>query len=186
MKLSNKILNLRKEKGLSQEELAEKIGVSRQAVSRWEGGAAQPDAANLLQLSRLFQVTADYLLDDDREREEAPALDPHAKTKRKERIAGCVAALGALGIFILYILSRIIEVMVPHITYENGEKLYTWKSDLTGHSYLWFIREYDLELLALLFYGLLLGGLIYGLAHHRKVKALMKKGREKLRFAGKK
>lgn len=88
MKLSNKILNLRKEKGLSQEELAEKIGVSRQAVSRWEGGAAQPDAANLLQLSRLFQVTADYLLDDDREREEAPALDPHAKTKRKERIAG--------------------------------------------------------------------------------------------------
>lgn len=76
--------------------------------------------------------------------------------------------------------------MVPHITYENGEKLYTWKSDLTGHSYLWFIRECDLELLALLFYGLLLGGLIYGLAYHRKVKALMKKGREKLRFAGKK
>ena len=41
MKLSNKILNMRKEKGLSQEELAEKIGVSRQAVSRWEGGVSQ-------------------------------------------------------------------------------------------------------------------------------------------------
>ena len=64
MKLSDKIIKLRKENGWSQEDLAEKMNVSRQAVSRWEGAAAQPDAANILQLSKLFGVTTDYLLND--------------------------------------------------------------------------------------------------------------------------
>lgn len=61
MKLSDKILTLRKRGGMSQEELAEKLNVSRQAVSRWELGSAQPDANNILQISKLFGVTADYL-----------------------------------------------------------------------------------------------------------------------------
>lgn len=67
MKLSEKIVKLRKTNGWSQEELAEKINVSRQAISRWEGGTAQPDAMNILQLSKLFGVTADYLLNDEYE-----------------------------------------------------------------------------------------------------------------------
>ena len=50
MKLSDKIIQLRKSNGWSQEDLAEKLNVSRQAVSRWEGATAQPDAANILQL----------------------------------------------------------------------------------------------------------------------------------------
>ena len=62
MKLSDKIVRLRKSNGMSQEELADKLGVSRQAISRWEMGTAMPDATNILQLSRLFQVTTDYLL----------------------------------------------------------------------------------------------------------------------------
>ncbi|MBE6115114.1 MAG: helix-turn-helix transcriptional regulator [Erysipelotrichaceae bacterium] len=65
MKLSDKILNLRKKQGMSQEELADALGVSRQAVSRWEVGTALPDATNILQLSKLFQVTTDYLLHDE-------------------------------------------------------------------------------------------------------------------------
>lgn len=64
MTLPEKIIALRKQRGLSQEELAGRLQVSRQAVSRWEVGSAQPDAHNILQLSRLFGVTADYLLDD--------------------------------------------------------------------------------------------------------------------------
>ena len=67
MKLSDKIIQLRKSNGWSQEDLAEKLNVSRQAISRWEGAAAQPDAANILQLSRLFGVTTDYLLNDEYE-----------------------------------------------------------------------------------------------------------------------
>ena len=65
MKLPDKIAGLRKSRGISQEELAERLGVSRQAVSRWETGSAKPDANNILQLSLLFHVTTDYLLHDD-------------------------------------------------------------------------------------------------------------------------
>lgn len=65
MKLSDKIVRLRKSNGMSQEELADKLGISRQAISRWEMGTAMPDATNILQLSRLFQVTTDYLLNDE-------------------------------------------------------------------------------------------------------------------------
>ena len=62
MTLPEKILRLRKQSGMSQEELAQKLEVSRQAVSRWEVGSAQPDASNILQLSRLFGVTAERRL----------------------------------------------------------------------------------------------------------------------------
>ena len=65
MKMEEKIIMLRKKFGWSQEELAEKVCVSRQAVSRWENGTALPDAQNVLQLSKLFQVSTDYLLNDD-------------------------------------------------------------------------------------------------------------------------
>lgn len=65
MKLSDKIVQLRKANGWSQEDLAEKLNVSRQAVSRWENGTALPDSNNILQLSKLFNVTADYLLNED-------------------------------------------------------------------------------------------------------------------------
>lgn len=65
MKLSDKIVALRKASSMSQEELAEKLNLSRQAVSRWEMGTAMPDALNILQLSKLFGVTTDYLLNDD-------------------------------------------------------------------------------------------------------------------------
>ena len=59
MKLPEKIFDLRKRQGLSQEALAEKLHVSRQTVSRWETGSALPDAGNIVQLSRLFGITAD-------------------------------------------------------------------------------------------------------------------------------
>lgn len=65
MKLCEKIVTLRKSKGMSQEELAYNLNVSRQAVSRWEVGSAMPDAANILQLSKLFCVSADYLLNEE-------------------------------------------------------------------------------------------------------------------------
>ena len=65
MKFADKILDLRKKSGLTQEELAEKLAVSRQAISRWEMGLAVPDASNLLQISQLFKVTVDYLIKDE-------------------------------------------------------------------------------------------------------------------------
>lgn len=67
MKMEEKIITFRKKLGWSQEDLAEKMNVSRQAISRWENGTALPDAQNVLQLSKLFNVTTDYLLNDDYE-----------------------------------------------------------------------------------------------------------------------
>lgn len=76
MILADKIIDLRKKNGWSQEELAEKLGVSRQAVSKWEGAQSVPDMARVLQMSELFGVSTDYLLKDNLEKaapaEEAP------------------------------------------------------------------------------------------------------------------
>ena len=65
MNLSAKLTSLRKQKGLTQMDLAEKLNVSRQAISRWEVGTAVPSTDNLKVLSELYGVTVDYLLNDD-------------------------------------------------------------------------------------------------------------------------
>ena len=65
MKLCDKIIHLRTSKGMSQEALAEKLSVSRQAISKWEMGQAQPQIDNILQLCSLFSVSASDLLHDE-------------------------------------------------------------------------------------------------------------------------
>lgn len=70
MILADKIIRLRKKNGWSQEELAEKMQVSRQAVSKWEGAQTIPDLKKILMLGNLFCVTTDYLLKDEIEDEE--------------------------------------------------------------------------------------------------------------------
>lgn len=62
MNLSKKIYELRKAKGMSQEQLAEKINVSRQSISKWESGESAPELERLIELSRVFDVSTDYLL----------------------------------------------------------------------------------------------------------------------------
>ena len=64
MKFSEKLQILRKEKGLSQEKLAELLSVSRQAVSKWESGQTYPEIEKLIVLSDLFEITLDDLLRD--------------------------------------------------------------------------------------------------------------------------
>ena len=73
MILGDKITNLRKKAGWSQEELAHQLGVSRQAVSKWESGSSIPDLDKILRLSQLFDVSTDYLLRDEMEPELPPA-----------------------------------------------------------------------------------------------------------------
>ena len=77
MKLNEKIAWYRREKKLSQEELAARTGVSRQAVSKWELGEASPDVNKLLALAKAFGVTTDHLLNEDEEPERAaPPVQP--------------------------------------------------------------------------------------------------------------
>ena len=65
MILADKITEERKKNGWSQEELANQLGVSRQAVSKWESAGAVPDLQRILQMSELFGVSTDYLLKDE-------------------------------------------------------------------------------------------------------------------------
>lgn len=60
--MQNNLIRLRKEAGLSQEELADKLAVSRQAVSKWERGEALPDTDNLIRLARLYNVSIDEIV----------------------------------------------------------------------------------------------------------------------------
>lgn len=78
MILADKIIEERKKNGWSQEELANKLGVSRQAVSKWESSGSIPDLQRILQMSELFGVTTDYLLKDEIEEE---PLNEYVETK---------------------------------------------------------------------------------------------------------
>lgn len=76
MNLADRIQSLRKAKGISQEELAEQVGVSRQAVSKWESGQSTPDLEKIVIMSEFFEVTTDYLLKGTE-----PAKDKDEKTR---------------------------------------------------------------------------------------------------------
>ena len=77
MIFSEKFQLIRKSQGMTQEDLAEKLDVSRQAVAKWESGQVYPDISNLIQISNLFNVTVDYLV---RDQECMVSYDDHADT----------------------------------------------------------------------------------------------------------
>lgn len=122
MKLHEKIYDLRKKQGLSQEALAEQLGVSRQSISKWETGDAVPEVNKLVALSKLFGVTTDYLLCDEIEEpspplEEtpsssegepspfaaAPVWGTEQPAQRKRNNKGCLIALLAGLLCIIFI-----------------------------------------------------------------------------------
>lgn len=116
MKLEEKLFTLRKEKGLSQMELAELMDVSRQAISRWEVGTSAPSTDNLQYLGKLYGVTLDYLLDDDAPKPEPVTEEPSApETKQQNPSAGTgtkrlvlilVAIMAAVAVLLCAVLLR--------------------------------------------------------------------------------
>lgn len=122
MTFGEKLTRLRKREGLSQEALAERLGVSRQAVSRWEQGTALPDAAKLLPCAKLFSVNVEWLLDDARGWEDQArvpetavqgAAAPATHRDRPWYIAGgIVTGAGVLGLVAMGILSAVFPAVV--------------------------------------------------------------------------
>lgn len=86
MILAEKIINLRKKNGWSQEELAEKLGVTRQSISKYEGAQSIPDLDKILKLSEIFGVTTDYLIKDELEEEEYAPSQMHENESESDRI----------------------------------------------------------------------------------------------------
>lgn len=113
MTFGEKLQVLRKKQGWTQEELAAKIAVSRQALSKWELGAAIPDTENVLQISKLFGVSTDYLLNDEYDSDnDIPAVQTksEALTKRYSGmmyaiIGSIVSAISAAAVLIMAILA---------------------------------------------------------------------------------
>ena len=96
MTIAERIMILRKTKGYSQEELADQIGVSRQAVSKWESGQSSPDLEKVILLSDFFEVTTDYLLKGTE-----PKPDSYGKRGQDARVYAAVAtALNFAGLII--------------------------------------------------------------------------------------
>ncbi len=87
MTMADKLGELRKEKGLSQLQLAEMLGVSRQAISRWEMGTAAPSAENIKYLAQIYNVSLEHLMFEDGERrfEAVPTPGKQAEPKAKEK-----------------------------------------------------------------------------------------------------
>lgn len=108
MSFAKKMIELRKQQDLSQQDLADRLGVSRQAISRWETGAVQPLADSVKSLAQVFQVSTDYLLNDDLDTPTPPPTAQPAPPQEKPKSARkhrkwllALAALAAAAVLVL-------------------------------------------------------------------------------------
>lgn len=105
MNIADRIQFLRKQKGYSQEELADKMGVSRQAVSKWESEQSVPDLEKIIVMSELFEVTTDYLL---------KGIEPASVTNKKT-----VKTLYIAFAFVFALLAGIWSFTAKRFRYEE-------------------------------------------------------------------
>ncbi len=120
MDISEKIYKLRKQSGLSQEQLAEQLNVSRQAVSKWESGTSLPESEKLVAISNFFNVSLDYLLKDSdiAPGEEQPHILPEKNGKNPTRqILGMITSIGGI---ISLIIWGIVSILNPSVSDQIG------------------------------------------------------------------
>lgn len=99
MDMAERIQYLRKSKGISQEQLAETLGISRQAVSKWESGQSSPDIEKLIAMSELFDTTTDYMLKGTEQKDE-PQQDSRGLAGKILRILS--TTMIAIGLFLAF------------------------------------------------------------------------------------
>ena len=106
MALSEKLYTLRKKSGLSQEQLAEQLKISRQAISKWESGASSPESDKLIALSNYFNVSLDYLMKEDNEQSKDTPQATQSKTaqaaERTQRSVGLFICIGGIICLIVW------------------------------------------------------------------------------------
>lgn len=158
MIFKEKLKQLRKAAGMSQEDLAGKLNVSRQAVSRWETGETLPDADMLVQLSNLFEVSIDSLLkseDDIIKKCNETANSFGGKETLVYKITGiCITAVSSIALLVLGVLSSIFPVYRGRDINGGADTLY--KTNLFT-----FLAEHNLEwLFAVIIIALLIGILL--------------------------
>ena len=96
MQINKRIFELRKERGWSQDQLAEKVNVSRQSISKWESAQTLPEIEKVIELSKIFQVTTDYLLLDQADEKEARLLrKARAINRRSEALVWSTSSISS-------------------------------------------------------------------------------------------
>ena len=150
MTLGERIYKLRNERNLTQEQLAEKLGVTRQSISKWEGDLVKPEIEKLKAMAKLFEVSLDDLISD-----EAAEVKP-AKTDRLERDANIYKFVSIItaGICLVMIVIMIavavnlsdrikaLELRAPEVIYQNSER-YTDDVSETFSDVSWKIKDAD-------------------------------------------
>ena len=130
MEIGKKIMNLRKKNSLSQEELAEKVGVARQTISKWELGETSPDLKQAKELSRIFNISLDELTDNDIKNVLVE------KTSNTEKLAGLIFKLikfMAIFIVVAPILLITLRIIFKNIHEKNSGRLMNTKIVCTLH-----------------------------------------------------
>lgn len=130
MKIGKNIMDLRKKNGLSQEELAEKVGVARQTISKWELGETAPDLKQSKELSKIFNVSLDELTDNDIKNILVE------KTSNTEKLAGLILKLIRVIVLLLILLPLIyiiLYIVVKNIRRNEAGRLMQSSIECTLH-----------------------------------------------------
>ena len=130
MEIGNNIVNLRKKSGLSQEELAEKVGVARQTISKWELGETSPDLKQAKELSKIFKVSLDELADNDIKEILVE------KTTNTEKLAGLILKLIKFIIIFIIVVPIILvgaRIISKSIYEKDAGRLMTVSVEWTLH-----------------------------------------------------
>jgi DNA-binding XRE family transcriptional regulator len=171
MNFSEKLIRLRKREGISQEELASYLEVSRQAVSRWEQGTALPDAGNLLKLRQRFGVSVDWLLEDAQGWEnltdgaptgsEGGGTAPSPKLRKSVLPWAIPLGVSGLGLLLLGIFSSVFpaEYMVASTVIAGNQE----PADRIYRGLAGFLKCNNLEWLFRLCLVIAIGSLLAGL-----------------------
>ncbi|KSV60466.1 helix-turn-helix domain-containing protein [Acetivibrio ethanolgignens] len=122
MALSDKLYMLRKKSGLSQEQLAEQLSVSRQAISKWESGQSVPESEKLVAISNYFKVSLDYLLKDDNEYEQQSGnSETETSENANDRTKWLIGIISCLGGIVCLILWGLLSIFNPTASNQLSE-----------------------------------------------------------------
>ena len=109
MNIADRLKELRKKAGYSQEQLAEMLDISRQAVSKWESAQGNPDIENLIKLTEIYHVSADYIL-LGHEKEEDSEISEQKETAKKEWYPEIRKIISIIAIFIAVAISNALYI----------------------------------------------------------------------------
>ena len=122
MILAEKLYALRKKSGLSQEQLAEQLNVSRQAISKWESGQSVPEVDKLIAISKYFNVTLDYLMkEDDGQQLTYPKAEETNSFPANDKTKWLLGMVSCIGGIICLIMWGILSMLNPRVSDQLSE-----------------------------------------------------------------